>query len=372
MKICYLSNSAIGSYYASSIQIVKMCEAFTKLGNEVILISRKAINKDVKNKNVFGYYDVKFKFTIKFLKKFKTFPLGIKYYLFSLISVLKSLKYSPNIYITRNFFTCFLLVILRKNVLLEIHHDLLIESRIVKFLAKYTRFLNSKKIKKIIAITDGVKQKFVSDYFIKKEKILVLPSGSSLKKNFVFKKIKKNFNIGYFGSLYQSRGPKLIYQLAKIDKENKYYVYGDLKKLKNRKSYTFVKNLFLNNWVPYREMSKILPRMDILLMPYVSPIKVAGDVDDISKFTSPLKLFDYLSAGKTIICSDFDVLREVIKDKKNAIFIKNYYNVFAWKNEIIKLKHQSNKQFIISKNNHILSRKYSLINRAKKILNELN
>ena len=40
MKICYLSNSAIPSDYASSIQIVKMCEAFAKLGNEVKLITR--------------------------------------------------------------------------------------------------------------------------------------------------------------------------------------------------------------------------------------------------------------------------------------------------------------------------------------------
>ena len=51
MKICYLSNSAIGSQYASSIQIVKMCEAFKELGNEVILISRKTAKK----KDIFKY-----------------------------------------------------------------------------------------------------------------------------------------------------------------------------------------------------------------------------------------------------------------------------------------------------------------------------
>ena len=36
MKICYLSNSAIPSDYASSIQIVKMCEAFSELDNKVL------------------------------------------------------------------------------------------------------------------------------------------------------------------------------------------------------------------------------------------------------------------------------------------------------------------------------------------------
>ena len=91
--------------------------------------------------------------------------------------------------------------------------------------------------------------------------------------------------------------------------------------------------------------------MDILIMPYASSITVAGNIGDITKFTSPLKLFDYLSAGKIIMCSDFDVLKEAIKEKKNAIFIKNFTNPFSWKNEIQKLKNQPYKQFIISKNN---------------------
>ena len=106
-------------------------------------------------------------------------------------------------------------------------------------------------------------------------------------------------------------------------------------------------------------------------MPYVSPITVAGDVSDITKYTSPLKLFDYLSAGKIIICSDYAVLKEVIKEKKNAVFVKNYKNVFAWRNEIKKLKYQHDKQIILSKNNHQLSKKYSLVNRANKILKEI-
>ena len=39
MRICYLTNSAIPSTVASSIQIVKICEAFSELNNEVILIT---------------------------------------------------------------------------------------------------------------------------------------------------------------------------------------------------------------------------------------------------------------------------------------------------------------------------------------------
>ena len=46
MKICYLSNAAIPSLVASSIQIVKMCEAFSKLNNEVILITFNDFNEN--------------------------------------------------------------------------------------------------------------------------------------------------------------------------------------------------------------------------------------------------------------------------------------------------------------------------------------
>ena len=82
-------------------------------------------------------------------------------------------------------------------------------------------------------------------------------------------------------------------------------------------------NSYTKNWDSDR-----LAKMDILLMPYVSSITAAGDVSDITKYTSPLKLFDYLSVGKVIICSDFKVLREILKEKQNAIFINNYKNIF--------------------------------------------
>ena len=111
--------------------------------------------------------------------------------------------------------------------------------------------------------------------------------------------------------------------------------------------------------------------MDILLLPYASSIKIAGGVGDITKYTSPLKLFDYLCAGKIIMCSNFDVLKEVIQDKKNAIFVKNYKNPNSWKNEILKLQNQLSKQFIMSKNNHLLSKKFSLKRRAQLILNSI-
>ena len=111
--------------------------------------------------------------------------------------------------------------------------------------------------------------------------------------------------------------------------------------------------------------------MDLLILPYVSAITVAGDVGDITKYTSPLKLFDYLTAGKVILCSDYKVLKEAI-NQNNGIFVKNFKNIYSWRNEIIKLSNQPQKQFIISRNNYNLSKSFTLKERAKRILKEIN
>ncbi len=364
MKICYLANTGIPSKNASAIQIVKICEAFSELKNQVTLITTNTASG-----NIFNYYNVKTKFKFEKIKNFKKFPLGIKFYLFSIFSIIESLKFKPDIYITRNFFTCFLLILLKKRTILELHHDLKFESRIVRFIVKNFDFLNSKHLVKLIAITNHVKDHYVRNYSIRPKKIIMLPSGSSIKESYQYNINKKKLNIGYFGSLYKSRGLDLIIKLALIDPKNNYHVYGSKKQAKLSISKKSEKNLLLNDYVPYKKIPKILVNMDLLLIPYTSSITVAGDVGDITKYTSPLKLFDYLCVGRPIMCSNFDVLKEIIADNKNAIFVKNYTNAFAWKKEITKLINNPEKMKIISKNNYKLSKKYSHSARALKILN---
>ena len=107
--------------------------------------------------------------------------------------------------------------------------------------------------------------------------------------------------------------------------------------------------------------------MDILTIPYTSSIRSAGEVDDISKYTSPLKLFDYLAVGKIIISSDLKVLREII-NSKNALFIRNYENIFEWKKNIAIVKNNKEKIYIMCNNNLNLSKKFDHSKRVKKYI----
>jgi len=346
-----------------------MCEALAENNNEVSLICPDS-NKI--KKNIFNFYNIKTKFNIEKLSKFKQFPLGFKYYTFSIESVIKSLKYKPNIYITRNFFTTFILTLLRKKVILEIHHDIQIESRITKFLINFLKFLNSKNIIRIVAISNKVKKYYINTFNIKKNKIIVLPSGSSIKiQSYLKIKNFRKLNIGYFGSIYKSRGADIFLSLSKMDKKNNYYLFGDHSKYKNLNLKSLNQNLFLGGYVSYNKIPKLLEKMDIFLMPYSKTVTSGGDVGDIAKYTSPLKLFDYLCAGKVIISSKLPVLEEILIKNKNVIFVENHENIYSWKLEIDKICINRSKRLIISRNNYNLSKLYNLKNRARKYLENL-
>ena len=289
----------------------------------------------------------------------------------SVKSIIESFKFRPDIYVTRNFFTSFLLTILGKKNILELHHSLEIESRIVRFISKYTKFFNYKSLVRLIAITKNVKDYYKKKFEIKENKFLISPSGTSIKNNFFkFSFNKKKLNIGYFGSVNKSRGIDIIVQLSKMDKKNNYFIYGELSNYKSLKNCNN-NNLSINDYLPYKKLSEEISKMDVVIMPYSKKITSTGNVGNITNFTSPLKLFDYLANGKIIICSNIPVLKEILKENKNAIFVKNFNKIFAWKSEIDKIKNLNQKRLIISKNNFKIGKKYNHKVRAINILKDL-
>ena len=84
-------------------------------------------------------------------------------------------------------------------------------------------------------------------------------------------------------------------------------------------------------------MKYYISKMDVLIMPSnKKTLRSTGGVGNIAKFTSPLKLFDYLSAGKFIIISDLKVFNEIIKNNKHCIVAS--LNLTKWKNILKNIK----------------------------------
>ena len=365
MRIAYLFNSSTPSSNPSSIQVVNTCGALVQLSNRVKLI----VPSTGQNVSLPKFYGINKSPKLIKLKYFNKFPLGIYYYLFSFFSIAYAIFDKTELYITRNIFNLILLNILKKRVIIEIHHDLHNEGRLVKFLCKYINVFNKKNIVKIVAITNAVKKYLIKNFNIDSKKIEVISSASSLKFKFSNLKKKKFYNIGYFGSLDSSKGANFIIKLAKKDTFNNYSIYGgsqyDVSKLKKR---GIPNNLKINHSVHYGRLKPIISKMDILLMPSsTKKIRSIGRIGNIVKFTSPLKLFDYLASGKLIISSNVSVFKEILLDRKNCLVVNNF-NVNNWIKKINKVKFELSKINNIKRNAFELSKKYTYLKRAEKIL----
>jgi glycosyltransferase involved in cell wall biosynthesis len=78
------------------------------------------------------------------------------------------------------------------------------------------------------------------------------------------------------------------------------------------KSQAASKNIVFYGYVSQVEAQNYAHQCDVLLAPYQKDITIEGRICKAADYMSPLKIFEYMSHGKAILCSDFPVLREVL------------------------------------------------------------
>ena len=123
---------------------------------------------------------------------------------------------------------------------------------------------------------------------------------------------------------------------------------------------------FFYGFVPHKKVSNYINSMDVCILPNQKKLILNG-VGDISSFTSPLKLFEYMSHKKTIVASNIKVLKEILNDENSILVDPD--NIDEWIHSLEKLKDPSNREKI---SNQALTdfAQYTWKNRAKKILIE--
>ena len=366
MLINYLAVTDIPSRHANALQIVQMCNGFIKNKHKVNLIipNFKGLNYSLKS-----YYDVSSRINIIKIGKNKGNLSKLENIIIPIKLVFRSFFIKSDLTITRNLVISLIFVLLGVKHILEIHDDIKISGNLLAKIFRIFKILNSSSIVRVIFITNSLKNYISKKYFYKKKNFKILSDATSIVKKKIFSISKNNYKIGYFGSIYKSRGIETIFKLAKIDKKNYYYIYGglfeDVKILRNKFK---LKNLIFKSQITYKKVKKEIFKMDVLLMPYTDKATSAGDVSNIIKFMSPMKMFDYLGSGKVIISSDIKVLREILINNYNSILIKNYLDINSWKKQIDKVNLKSKKYIRIKKNAIKTASKHTWEERASQML----
>ena len=118
-EINYISEIFLPSKSAYSINVMKMCDAFSKLGfNIKLYVFRKE-----KNVNLFKIYNCKKKFKIIETKINQNNFIGRIEHALKLIRLIKKNK-TKNIIYSRSIISSLILSMFYQNVFLEVHHEL--------------------------------------------------------------------------------------------------------------------------------------------------------------------------------------------------------------------------------------------------------
>lgn len=378
MKILYISKSVIPSRTANSIQVMKMCQAFSDNGHEVVLLAPDLKTQYEKNvDNIYKYYGVRKNFEIKKLWHPDIRSGALLYTLAIFFYLIFKKKY--NLVYGRFLHGCYVAVLLKNKVIFESHERIFDNKnhRIIVF----KKLIKNKYFKKLVVISNALKNMYLKKGFLNENKIQVAHDGADnvVDLNYKIKLLgsNKNLKVGYVGHLYKGKGMEVISLMAnKLDKDIEIHIIGGLEKdIKLWKKKIISKNVYFYGFVPHKEVSKYINAFDVCLLPnqkIIFPYSFDSSKKNgvnISTFTSPLKLFEYMSHKKAIIASDLTVIREVL-NRKNSILVK-YNDIKSWISSIKKLKKLKNRKLIA---NQALKDfyNYSWKNRASKLLNNID
>lgn len=322
MKICYVASVRIPSEKAAGLAIIRQCNAFAKLGHEVILLvphRHSSVSRDVAD-----YYQEKVLFTIKFYRSFDLFRFGIIGFIFTRIwdmlyttfILLFRVGKVDVLYVRDQWMLA--LPLLFKNFkisILELHTKH--QNRVTKFVTSRADY--------VIVISQGLKE-FYSN-LVSRNDLQLLPSGVDLHQ---FKQVNDSVDemrarlglpadkcvlsyVGKYKSMGEEKGvSEIIKSFAWASEKNEklflQIVGAEKDEISELQELAGGLGIKPDSYI-FRELeqplfARYLFASDVLLMNY-------PDTEHYANYMSPTKLFAYMAVKKPIITSDLPSIRSI-------------------------------------------------------------
>jgi len=350
-KIIYLSNERFPAKLACTIQQIVMCESFAKVGAYVQLVAPIFFDTQAPSTaEIYAFYDVAPCFSIKRLfsllslskplmdgKRHLKIPLigGLSLFISTIIYALILLMYGtlnqPHIIYSRNVIGAFVFLLLKQSVarrkpftiFFEVHS--LDQLNPKQFFHKLLRESDG-----LICITKALRDALIVNYGISPAKIFVAPDGvrENILHQPVLSKRELRDQLGisaekiilYTGQLLPGKGADVFVKAAQyFDNSTSFILVGGhgeyMRQLQQYVRDRNVSNVTFTGFVQPAQVRLYQIAADVLVLPATAD-------HDISAYTSPLKLFEYMAARRPIIASNLPVLSEVLQDKKNALYFQ--------------------------------------------------
>lgn len=370
MRIVCIAASFVPSNTANSIQVVKATHALAELGHEVVLFVPGEAHTDWEELR--RHYGLHVRFEVQWLRE----NLIFRRYDFAFKAVQRARQMAPDLIYTWVLQAGVLALWRGLPTILELHDR--VTGRMGPWL--FRRFWKSKTWHRVLTNTHALRRILVSEFDLEpaEGEIVVAPNGVELARYRDLPEpsqarkalgLPTGFTAGYTGHFYAGRGMTLMLALAKaLPEVNFLWVGGqpeDVGFWYNRLELEGVGNVTLTGFVDNTILPQYQAAADVLLMPYGKQIAGSGGGNS-AEIASPMKMFEYMAAGRPILTSDLPVIHEVLSENMAVFCLPG--DLSAWENELRSLQADSDRRERLAECARLAARDYTWQVRAERAL----
>ena len=317
MKIVYLARRPIPSVNAHSVQIVKMSEAFGKLGHDVLLLASLG---DDDACHVYGRYGVDQAFSIEsYPKRSKSL---LPKWRFGAHLLRHPAVRAADLFFGRDIFSLTIAARLGKPVIFEAHAMPARGSLPWRLLG---RLFASKNFSHMVCVTSTLADAYRANFEeLEGKKVVVVPNGAA-----EFRPGPELIDwpgrpgatqIGFVGRPFAGKGIELMASAAARMPECDFHIVGAGKCDVDWITDGFPPNLHFHGYQPHSALGAYQRRFDIAVAPYSEQVMNSSDRESAA-ITSPLKLLEYMAAGLPVIVSDLPGVRDILNGDEIAAIV---------------------------------------------------
>lgn len=327
MKIAVIAPSFVPSSAANSIQVMKVCQALVQAGAEVsVWVPRKTGQTgDPSWEALKVHYGIVTEFPIHWVRENQRF----RRYDFAWKAVNVARRWGADVVYTWMVQAGILTLWQGMLPALELH--MLPTGKLGPAMLRF--FSKHHKPKLLLPITSALLERLFTGFNVAftEQETLVAPMGSEPERYQAFGSapssrqrlgLNEQFTAVYTGHLYEGRGMEILLALGKAFPSVAFLWIGgrepEISNWRKQIQLEGIENITLTGFVKNRDLPLYQSAADLLLMPYQRTVGISG-AGNTADVCSPMKLFDYLSAGRAILSSDLPVFHEVLNED-NAVF----------------------------------------------------
>ncbi len=323
MKIACVASSRVPSTTANSIQVMKVCQALSQIGNEVRLWLPG--NSPAGWDELQNLYGLTNRFEISWLRDR---PFYRRYDL-AFTAVMAAEKWQADLIYTWLPQAAWLGLQRSNIVVLEVHDRP--TGKAGPWLLRKTAGSRGKK--RLAVITRALEHALAKEFniHIHPKDLVIAPNGVDLERyENLPTPAQARQQLGlpqkptavYSGHFYPGRGMDLLLDLARAFPQVQFLWVGGqppaVQQWRKKIIEDGLENIQLTGFVENQKLPLYQAAAEFLFMPYETSVagSSGGNSADIC---SPMKMFEYLACGRVIISSDLPVLSEIL-NQQNAVF----------------------------------------------------